>query len=179
MGETFGEKIQGLLRLINANLEKTGLVTNVNVRTGDLRDPKQPITIGYCIKPDINLHKFAREYAELTRPLEKILTEQYSGVIEIVCNTREPGPRQDESYEQPAYQEAEQRTNAEFESRDPNHRSITLKLESELQFEVLRFKYDLILMINDKIADYLYKRGISQARFVAIDKNNPHRKKIV
>lgn len=128
---SLGSKIQDLERLVIENLKATELVEHPHIYHGDLRKKDEPISLAYKVA---EAYRSAGEYFDPLIgifPLGGILTKEYPGVIEIKTTCDEA----------------------------TQIRTIKLRLEYSPRLEVMEFKHDVLLRINQAIITYLIEIG--------------------
>ncbi len=131
MKTSWGSKIQSLEKLIIDNLKGTELVEHPHIYHGDLRKKDEPLSLAYKVA---EVYREAGEFFDpliQVFPLLEILQSDYPGVFEIKTGY------------------------------DKNTRVRTLQFRlvyCPLQ-DVMQFKYEVLLKINQRILEYLKQIG--------------------
>jgi len=76
-------KIQKLEQELKDKLIRTGLVTSINIHSGDLNDPQNPLYLEYKLKPNKNPKKTKRKFEFLRNTLIKRIMQNNPQIAEI------------------------------------------------------------------------------------------------
>lgn len=134
MTTSIGARVQTLEKIIIANMKETGLVEHPHIYHGDLKNPREPISISYKSPyeqspEDIQKRGLIDPFYDEMHLIDDI--RKYPGVLEYT-------DRYDEN---------------------TGVHTMAFKLDHTARRDMLEFKFEFLRYINGKISSYIIKMG--------------------